>query len=362
MFGMGPALLTLYFPAERRSLAFGITGSVVALALITGPPLGVVLCDLLDWHWVFWVQVPVALAGVIVCSILLPADVRHKRPLIPVASILSWFVFVAALILLSEAFSKGLWFSYWPLTTFVTIAALLLLIYAESRPLTLFNYTVLRYPAFWRGVIAAVLLYLAISTMILLMPFYLEDYLRLPTWEKGLIFGASPLATAFFGPAAGHLADRIGFRLPVIAGLVIFIISLPVMIWSLAASSLWAFILAFALMGMGSGLFSGPNFAAMMGSVSSAQRSVASSMSTLTRNLGFLLGLSLGSLLFGLELSWLAGTSMMHAARTQELASVVPLEVFKAAFERLLLINAALLIVALAFSLRFPNRVRADDT
>lgn len=362
MFGMGPALITLYFPAERRSLAFGMLGSIVALALITGPPLGVVLCDLLDWHWVFWVQVPVAAAGVIVGSILLPPDSRHVRPLIPVGSIFGWFVFVAALTFLSEAFSKGLWIDFWPLIAAVTVGALLYLIYMESRPLTLFNYAVLRYPAFWRGVIGAVLLYLTISILILLMPFYLEDYLKLPTWEKGLIFAASPLATAFFGPAAGHLADRIGFRLPVILGLLVFILSLPVMIWSLAASSLWAFCLAFAMMGMGSGLFSGPNFAAMMGSVNSAQRSVASSMSTLTRNLGFLLGLSLGSLMFGLLLSWLSGPEMMHAARTEELASVVPLPVFKAAFERLLLISAALMLVALAFSFRYPNSVKSQDT
>jgi len=358
MFGMGPALLTMYFPAERRSLAFGILGSVVALALISGPPLGVVLCDLLDWHWIFWIQVPVALAGVIVGWILLPPDARHSRPLIPVGSIACWFAVVTALVLLSEAFSKGLWFDYWPLTAAVTIAALLLLIYSETRPLTLFNYTVLRYPAFWRGVVAAVLLYLTVAIMILLMPFYLEDYLMLPTWEKGLIFAASPLATAFFGPAAGHFADRTGFRLPVIAGLIAFIVSLPVMIWSLAASSLWAFFIAFFLMGMGSGLFSAPNYAAMMGSASSAQRSAASSMSTLTRNLGFLLGLSLGSLLFGLLLSWLASPQMMQAARTGELASVVPLPVFKAAFERLLMICTALMIVALAFSLRYPNRVQ----
>jgi EmrB/QacA subfamily drug resistance transporter len=361
MFGMGPALLTMYFPAERRSLAFGILGSTVALALISGPPLGVVLCDLLNWHWIFWAQVPIAAAGVIVGTILLPPDARHERPLIPVGSIAGWFALVTALVLLSEAFSKGLWINYWPLTAVVIVGALGLLIYSETRPLTLFNYTVLRYSAFWRGTIGAIIMYFTYSVLILLIPFYLEDYLALPTWEKGLIFASSPLATALFGPAAGHFADRIGFRLPVVAGMLAFIVSLPVMIWSLAAASVWAFCLAFGLMGMGSGLYTAPNYAGMMGSVTSRQRSVASSMSTLTRNIGFLLGLSLGSMLFGLLLAWLAGADMMHAARAEELASVVPLPVFKAAFERLLLVCLGLTVVALVFSFGYPNRVQIEE-
>lgn len=357
MFGMGPALLTRYFPAKRRSLAFGLLGSIVALALITGPPLGVVLCDMLNWHWIFWVQVPIAAAGVIVGISLLPPDPRHERPRIPAGSIAGWFVLVTALVLLSEAFSKGLWLNYWPLTAVVIAAAVVLLIYSETKPLTLFNYAVLRYSAFWRGTVGAVIMYFTFSLLILLIPFYLEDYLILPTWEKGLIFASSPLATAIFGPAAGHFADRIGFRLPVIAGLVAFIISLPVMIWSLAAASVWAFCLAFGLMGAGAGLYTAPNYAGMMGSVNSVQRSVASSMSTLTRNIGFLLGMSLGSLLFGIMLLWLAGPQVMQAARTEELVSVVSLPVFRAAFERLLVICIGLMVVALVTNLGYPNRV-----
>jgi hypothetical protein len=99
----------------------------------------------------------------------------------------------------------------------------------------------------------------------------------------------------------------------------------------------------------------------MMGSVSSVQRSVASSMSTLTRNVGFLLGMSVGSLLFGLLLLWLAGSQVMLAARTEELASVVPLPVFRAAFERLLVICMGLMVVALVTNLGYPNRVQFED-
>ena len=95
----------------------------------------------------------------------------------------------------------------------------------------------------------------------------------------------------------------------------------------------------------------------MMGSVSTTQRSVASGMSTLTRNIGFLIGTSLGALVFGLLLSAAGGRALMIAARTQELLDVVPYSAFVFAFSRALLISAGLLAIALITVLRYPNRV-----
>ncbi|GEM_PF-3107936 len=358
MFGMGPALVTRFIPTERRSLAFGIIGSVVAVALISGPPLGVVICDLLDWRWVFWVQVLVAAAGAVAAACLLPVDERDGAPVIPVASIAGWFALMLGLVMISEAFSKGLWIEYLPLTGALTAAGIALFAFAETRRHRLFDYALFRYPAFWRGVIGSILLYLAIAVLILFMPFYLEDYLRLSTGMRGLLFSLSPLATVFAGPAAGHLADRIGFRVPVISGLVVALCGLTLMAWATTVDLLWAFGLGSAVMGAGTGLFSGPNFSAMMGSVSTAQRSIASGMSTLTRNIGFLVGTSVGALGFGLMLAAYGGRELMLAARTQQLAEAVPYDAFIYAFSRALGISAVLIVIALIVSLGFPNRVR----
>jgi MFS family permease len=162
----------------------------------------------------------------------------------------------------------------------------------------------------------------------------------------------------FAGPAAGHLADRIGFRVPIISGLVVAMCGLAVMAWATTAGLLWVFGLGSAVMGAGTGLFSGPNFSAMMGSVSASQRSIASGMSTLTRNIGFLVGISVGALGFGLMLSAVGGPEMMLAARTHLLAEAVPYEAFIYAFSRALGFSAVLIVAALIISLGFPNRVQ----
>jgi MFS family permease len=136
---------------------------------------------------------------------------------------------------------------------------------------------------------------------------------------------------------------------------------LLLMAWAVSIGELWLFGLASVVVGAGNGMFSGPNFSAMMGSVSRAQRSVASGMSTLTRNIGFLIGTSLGALVFGLLLSFAGGRALMIAARTHELQEVVPYDAFVYAFSHALLISAGLLAIALITVLRYPNRVESTE-
>ncbi len=331
------------------------------MALIAGPALGVVICDLLDWRWIFGVLLLAGALTAIAAIALLPGDERAARPVIPVASIAGWFILVFGLVLIGEAFSKGLWVEYLPLIIMLTAIGISVFAFAETRKNKLFDYTLFRYPAFRRGVVSAILLYLSISVIILFMPFYLEDYEKLSTGMRTLFFSLSPISTVFAGPLGGHLADRIGFRVPILSGLFASTTGLLLMSWAVSAGSLWVFGLALTVVGLGNGMFSGPNFSGMMGSVSSTQRSVASGMSTLTRNIGFLVGISLGALVFGILLSVVGGRELMVAARMHQLESVVPYGAFAYAFSRSLLISAGLLAIALLTVLRYPNRVEPTE-
>src|SRR5215207_180196 len=56
---LGLALLSAAFPKEERAKALGIFSSLTGLALIGGPVVGGVLVQNIDWHWIFWLNVPV---------------------------------------------------------------------------------------------------------------------------------------------------------------------------------------------------------------------------------------------------------------------------------------------------------------
>ena len=62
IFANGPALVTDAFPREQLGLAMGTNTMVAAIGLVIGPVLGGALVAI-SWHWVFWFNVPLALAG-----------------------------------------------------------------------------------------------------------------------------------------------------------------------------------------------------------------------------------------------------------------------------------------------------------
>jgi MFS family permease len=194
----------------------------------------------------------------------------------------------------------------------------------------------------------------------LFIPFYLEIYLGIPLLKIGMLLGAAPLCSFFFGPAAGHIADRTGYRLPIITGLVTLAAGFVLLVAAIMDKSLWQIVVGMALVGAGSGIYGGPNFAAMMSCVSTVQRPLASSFISLTRNIGFLAGTSLGSIALGLFLDVRGGRQVMLAARSEVLSpSVVSEANFIFAFSRVLMVCTGLAVLGLIASLGFPNRSAA---
>ena len=61
-----PLTLTLIseaFPAEKRGAAIGLWGGISGLAVAAGPVVGGAVIDGIDWHWIFWLNVPIGLAA-----------------------------------------------------------------------------------------------------------------------------------------------------------------------------------------------------------------------------------------------------------------------------------------------------------
>jgi EmrB/QacA subfamily drug resistance transporter len=57
-------ILTAAFPAEKRGAVVGMWGAVGGLAIASGPVIGGAITGGIDWHWIFWVNVPIGIAAV----------------------------------------------------------------------------------------------------------------------------------------------------------------------------------------------------------------------------------------------------------------------------------------------------------
>ena len=210
-------ILTTAFPAERRGMIVGIYGGLAGLAVAAGPLVGGAVTQGLDWHWVFWINVPLGVAAAPLALRLLPESRGAPARLdVPGVALVSSGA-VAIVWALVRASVSG-WGSAEIVVTLALGAALLAaFVYWESRadepmvPLRLFGIR-----AFAAGNATTFLMSGAIFGAGFLVIQYAQlarGYSPLSTGVRLLPWLVTPM---FVSPVAGALSDRVGRR-PVIA-------------------------------------------------------------------------------------------------------------------------------------------------
>jgi EmrB/QacA subfamily drug resistance transporter len=84
---LGLTLLTSSFPADRRGAVVGIWGGVAGLGVASGPLVGGAVTEGLDWHWIFWVNVPLGIAAVVAVLRVLPETYGPRTRLDPIGMV-----------------------------------------------------------------------------------------------------------------------------------------------------------------------------------------------------------------------------------------------------------------------------------
>jgi EmrB/QacA subfamily drug resistance transporter len=216
---MALSLLNGAFPPHRRGWAIGIYGGVTGLAAVAGPVLGGAVTQGLGWQWIFWVNVPVALAAV---PLVLTKLSEAKGPGGSVD--LPGLVLVTAAALglvwgLVRGNSAG-WGSTEVVGTLAGGAAATVAFAAWERraahpmlPARLF-----RSPAFSAGNVAIFMINASLTGVIFLMPQFLQVVEGQDPLGAGLRLLPWGIAPFLVGPRAGALADRVGERVLVVIG------------------------------------------------------------------------------------------------------------------------------------------------
>ena len=294
LFANAAALVTDAFPAEQLGLAMGANTMVAAVGLVLGPVLGGALVAI-SWHWVFWFNVPLALAGAAWGALVLRE--LANRDLAQSYDVLGTLTFVVGLTGLVLAVSSG-GLSGWndPLVTAGFAAAALLLpawvlIERRSRApmldLALFDNRL-----FAAATAAAFINGLARFALMFLFVFYFQGAQANSPIEAGIKLIPLALGMLIASPLAGIYADRHGSRMLASLGMLVSAIGLAGMTTlqvhsAYAQSALWL-----ALVGVGSGMFNSPNTAAMMGTVPAYRRGIAAGARTLVQNTGAVLSIA----------------------------------------------------------------------
>jgi EmrB/QacA subfamily drug resistance transporter len=341
-------VVTAVGPA-RRGRAIGMQGAAQAIGLSAGPALGGLLLHELGWRWVFWINLPVGLAGAVIGWLVLP---RTKL------SAEDWrfdwhgaVLIAPALAFLLTTLNEG--HAWGPTSPALIGAALLagsfiaLFVQAERRAASpLVAPGLFHSPALTTGILAGALAQAMLFGMLFLMAFVFVRGYQESVLVGGLRLSIIPLALGLMAPVSGALYDRLGPRTLTVSGMATCLAAYGLLLVALEPGdrNLLLVMLGLAIFGLGQGVFTAPNNSTIMGAAPENLTGEVGGLLNLMRALGMSIGIAAASALLSWRLEVLTGV----AARTV----AAPAADLLAAARDVILLFAALAVFALFLSLK----------
>ncbi len=287
------ALLTDAFPFNERGKAMGIN----QISFIVGSLLGLILGGFLsgyDWHLVFIVNIPFAIAGTI-WSIFKLKETAEKQKVH--MDLWGNITLALSLILISLGFTYTLepygksqmgWGSPFVILSFIFgVLFLILFVIIERRVKgPLFNLSLFKIRPFAYGNLSLLLSSLGRGAVMFLVIIWLQgiylplhgfSYTQTPFWA-GIYMLPFLLGMVIFGPIGGALTDKYGARIFATSGMIVTSIGLFLLTLLPYNFNVVPFELIMFLIGVGGGLFAAPNTTAIMNAVASKDRASANGM------------------------------------------------------------------------------------
>jgi EmrB/QacA subfamily drug resistance transporter len=210
---LGLTLLTSSFPADRRGAVVGIWGGVAGLGVASGPLVGGAVTEGLDWHWVFWVNVPLGLAAAVAVRRILPETYGPRTRLDPLGMVTASGAMAALVFGVLRSPELG-WGSAEVLGSLVLGVVLLAAFvgWQAVAPAPMVPLSIFRSPVFS----AAALTQFLMAASIFATAYVTSQYFQVSRGDSplgtGLRFLPWTMTPLLVAPVAGKLVDRIGAR------------------------------------------------------------------------------------------------------------------------------------------------------
>jgi EmrB/QacA subfamily drug resistance transporter len=313
------------FPPEQRGRITGIFSSVFGIASVLGPSVGTYIVDIVNWRWVFYINLPLGVASII---LLLAGLNESKSPIKPRLDMLGIPALAGWIALLDLGFLNGgstyPWFSPEEFAFFggaLVLFAVFIQIERKTAepvlPLSLFrvrNIASASGVSFLRG-----LMLLAVVSYI---PLFVQAGLGLSINTSSEILDAFLLPMIVGSVLGGTMVTRVSYRSLTVTGLVLATLGAYAITFFGATTGVPQIMESVAVTGFGVGMTFSPTFLAVQNSAPRKQIGIASSVPQFMGNLGGTIGLAiLGTVQVNTFASKVAGVLALVPPQYQQLAS-----------------------------------------
>ena len=363
--GIGAALLIVNsvalvadaFPSSELGLGIGIYFMAWNVGAIAGYTLGGLIVGLLGWRFIFFVNVPVGIVGIVLGHCKLRETYRAVSGKFDyVGTVLYSSALTLILVALTlENVSLSIVF----LLSIAGFLALILFVLVERKVKEpALDLSLFRERAFSAGNVASFLNALAFNSLPFVVTLYLELVRHVDPLTTGLIFVPMEAAVMVIGPLSGKLSDTHSAR--VLCSIGLFVNAVAIFWFSSLeqSTSFLPLILALGFLGLGRGLFASPNARSIMVPVPDDKLGVANGIRTTVINSAAVVSVPLSLTIMSFAMSY---NELSQIAQGVLLPSIQETGMFLSALRFAIQMSAALVLLAVAPSLlRGTNRSEID--
>lgn len=313
IFGTTLAILTSVVPKEERGRSLGLYITAVYLGLMVGPLLGGLLTQHLGWRSIFWINIPIGVAVILLVLLKLKgewAECRGERfdlagsvlyalGLVGVMVGLSMLPEVVGGALIAAGLAILAVFVRHELRT--TSPVLNMDLFRQSRTFLFSN-------------LAALINYSATFAVTFLLSLYLQYTKGFSPQAAGFVLIAQAVVQMLVSPYAGRLSDRVEARTVASIGMGLTAVGLALLALLTETTPLWYIVACLFVLGLGFGLFSSPNTNAIMSAVDRRYYGVASGMNGTMRLIGQMLSMGIATMVFSVMIGRVEITPPYYAA------------------------------------------------
>jgi DHA2 family multidrug resistance protein len=295
---LSQAILLEAFPPDQRGKAMGFWGLGIVVAPVLGPVLGGWLTDSYSWRWVFYINIPVGIASIIMTQLFVfdPPYLRRAKTKVDFWGIGFLAVWIGALQIAMDKGEQDDWFqSHFIvgliIVTVIFLAVFLIREFTAEHPVV--DLRVFKYRTYSAGVVLMTVTGFVLYGSLVLLPIWIQTLLGYPALQAGIALAPRGMGSMLGMPLVGALMPKMDPRRFLAAGLCLAAATL----WQFSTLSLdtgyWNLFWPQFIQGFSLALLFVPLTTISMSPISREKMGNATSIFNLTRNMGGSIGIAM---------------------------------------------------------------------
>lgn len=290
------SIITQVFTGRvERARAIGVWGGVVGISMAAGPIVGGALIEFVNWRAVFWINLPICLAAIVLTAIFVPeSKSATMRDLDPAGQVLGMAFLFGIVFVLIEGPSHG-----WGDVRVVIIgvaavfAFVMFLRYESRRRDPFIDLRFFRSVPFASATVIAVCAFASWGAFLFMMSLYLQGERGYSALHTGLLYLPVAVGALIFSPFSGRLVGRFGSRPSLLAAGTLTTAAALMLTGLTITTPIWQLLVIFAVFGVGFSMVNAPITNAAVSGMPIDRAGAASAIASTSRQVGVSIGVAL---------------------------------------------------------------------